>query len=59
MIKFYLRDHDGNRKEMTDEEVRYHMSDYNILEAVQAKLEDPNEEVSFMTVGGFIVVELI
>lgn len=34
------------------------MSEYNIYEATEAKKADPLEEVSYMTVGGFIRVEL-
>lgn len=56
-MKFYFCDHNGNRKEMTDEEVREQMSDYNIWEAKKAKQEDPNEEVSYMADGGYIVLE--
>jgi hypothetical protein len=33
------------------------MSEYNIQEAIAAKQADPQEEVSYMTVGGFIVCD--
>ena len=56
-MKFYFQDMNGNRKELTMEEVRRHMSNFQITEAVEAKQADPQEEVSYMTVGGFIVVE--
>lgn len=56
-MKFYFQDYQGNRKELTEDEVREHMSAYQITEAVEAKQADPLEEVSYMTVGGFIVVE--
>ena len=39
-------------------EVREHLSDLQIEDAKDAKRNDPCEEVSYMTVGGYIVVEL-
>lgn len=57
-MKFYFQDNAGNRRELTDDELREHMSDYNIYEAIKAKQEDPNEEVSYMAVGGFIICEM-
>ena len=56
-MKFYFLTKDGARREMTMDEVREHMSEYQIGEALDAKRSDPNEEVSYMTVGGFIVVD--
>jgi hypothetical protein len=56
-MKFYFQDKQGNRREIDREELREHMSEYNIREAIAAKQADPNEEVSYMTVGGFIIVE--
>ena len=57
-MKFYFDGYDGTRKELTMDELREHMSEYNIKEAIEAKKADPLEEVSYMTVGGFIRVEL-
>lgn len=56
-MKFYFQDPQGNRKELTTDEVRKHMSAYQMQEAIEAKQADPCEEVSYMTVGGFIVVD--
>lgn len=56
-MKFYFQDYKGNRRELSWEELREHMSEYQISEAAEAKQADPLEEVSYMTVGGFIVVE--
>lgn len=57
-MKFYFDKNDGTSQKLTDEELREHMSEYNIYEATEAKKADPLEEVSYMTVGGFIRVEL-
>lgn len=57
-MKFYFQDNNGNRRELTLDELREHMSEYNIYEAMRAKQEDVNEEVSYMTVGGFIICEM-
>ena len=57
-MKFYFDKHDGTSQELTPDELREHMSEYNIKEAIEAKKADPLEEVSYMTVGGFIRVEL-
>lgn len=57
-MKFYFQANDGSRRELTDDELREHMSEYNIYEAIKAKQEDPDEEVSYMTVGGFIICEM-
>lgn len=56
-MKFYFQDRKGNRRELSPGELREHMSEYQISEAIQAKQADPVEEVSYMTVGGFIVVD--
>lgn len=57
-MKFYFDKKDGTTKELTEEEVREHMSHYQIEEAAEAKKADPLECVSYMTVGGSIRVEL-
>lgn len=57
-MKFYFRSKDGKTyRELTDEELREHMSEYQISEALEAKRNDPDEEVSYMTVGGYIVLD--
>lgn len=56
MYKFYFVSKDGaTRRELNGEELREHMSEYQIAEAIGAKRNDPDEEVSYMTVGGYIV----
>lgn len=57
-MRFYLDLKDGTSKELTDAELREHLSAGQIVEAIDAKLADPAEEVSYMTVGGIIRVEL-
>ncbi len=56
-MKFYLYDKNDNAKELSMEEVRKHLSELQIKEAIEAKIEDPGEEVCYMTVGGIIGVE--
>lgn len=57
-MRFYFDGYDGTSKELSMDEVREHMSEYNIKEATEAKKSYPLEQVSYMTVGGFIRVEL-
>lgn len=57
-MKFYYQSRDGKtRRVLTDEEVREHLSEAQIEDALDAKYADPDEEVSYMTRGGFIVLE--
>lgn len=57
-MRFYFQSKDGKTyRELTDEEVREHLSEYQISEALEAKRNDPDEEVSYMTVGGYIVLD--
>lgn len=56
-MKFYFQNRQGERRELTEDEVREHMSEYQMGEAIQAKKTDPCEEVSYMTVGGYIIVD--
>lgn len=56
-MKFYFQDEHGNRRELSPEELLEHMSEYQIREAIEAKCADLLEEVSYMTVGGFIVLD--
>ena len=57
-MQFYFDGADGTSRKITEEEAREHLSNYQIAEAVVAKLEDPHEEVSYKTVGGIIRVEI-
>lgn len=57
-MKFYFDKNDGTTKELNYEEVREHLSHYQVDEAIEAKKADPLECVSYMTVGGSIRVEL-
>ena len=58
-FKFYFQSSDGRTyRELSPEELREHMSEYQIGEALEAKRADPLEEVSYMTVGGFIVLDV-
>lgn len=57
-MKFYFDSKDGKSKKLTEAEAREHLSACQIAEAIAAKRADPAEEVSYMTVGGFIRIEL-
>lgn len=57
-MQFYYHGKDGISKKLTMAEVSEHMSAYQITEAIEAKRADPQEEVSYMTVGGIISVEI-
>lgn len=58
-MKFYFYDRirNGKAREMQMEEVQQHLSQSQIDDAIEAKRADPLEEVSYMTSGGFIVVD--
>ncbi len=57
-MKFYFyKKWDGEGREMKMDEVRKHLSEDQIEDAIFAKETDPLEEVSYMTVGGYIVVD--
>ena len=57
-MRFIFYTKDGKTRELTPEEVLEHMTPYQVSEAIEAKKEDPGEEVSYMTVGGFIILEI-
>ena len=57
-MQFYFAGADGTSRKLTEEEAREHLSNYQMTEAIEAKLADPAEEVSYMTVGGYIIVEI-
>lgn len=58
-MKFYFYDRirNGEAREMSTEEVHQHLTQNQIDDAIEAKKDDPLEEVSYMTVGGYIVVD--
>lgn len=57
-MKFYYQSRDGKTyKALTDAEVREYLSELQIEDALDAKYADPDEEVSYMAPGGFIVLE--
>lgn len=57
-MKFYLQRRNGTRKILTMDEVEEHLSKFQIEDAIAAKQADPNEEVSYMTIDGFVTVEM-
>lgn len=58
-FKFYFQSKDGlTYRELSEDEVREHLSAYQIAEALEAKRNDPDEEVAYMTVGGYIVLDV-
>lgn len=57
-MQFYFNGEDGISKKLTMAEVSEHLSKCQITEAIEAKRADPQEEVSYMTVGGIIRVDI-
>ena len=56
-MKYYFIDRQGNSRKLTAKEVRERLTPDQQLEAIEAKRQDPLEEVSFMTSGGVIMCE--
>lgn len=58
-MKFYFYDRirNGKAREMQMEEVQQHLSQSQIDEGIEAKKADPLKEVSYMTIGGYIVID--
>lgn len=56
-MKFYFYDRNGKSREMQMDEVQQHLSQSQIDEGIEAKKADPLEEVSYMTIGGYIVID--
>lgn len=58
-MKFYFYDRirNGEAREMSMDEVQQHLSTKQIDDAIDAKKADPLEEVSYMTRGGYIVID--
>lgn len=57
-MKFYFDKTNGESKKLTKTEALEHLSNYQLKEGIEAKKADPCEEVSYMTVGGYIRIEL-
>lgn len=57
-MKFYFDKTNGKSKRITKTEALEHLSKCQLIDAIEAKKADPCEQVSYMTVGGFIRVEL-
>ena len=57
-MKYYFIDRQGNSRKLTAKEVRERLTPDQQLEAIEAKRQDPLEDVSFMTSGGVIVCEM-
>ena len=59
-MKFYFYDRirNGRPREMKMDEVQEHLSPAQIDAAIAAKKEAPNDDVSYMTRGGYIVEDI-
>lgn len=57
-MKFYFDKQDGTTKELTYEELNEHMSFYQIEDAIDGKIQRPDMELTYATVGGRIRFEL-
>lgn len=57
-MKFYFQDRQGKRRKLTKAELRQRLTEEQIKEGIEAKRTDPLEEVSYMTNGGYVVVEI-
>ncbi len=55
-MKFYLYSKNGTSRELTMDEVRKHLKETQIQEGINAKYDDPDEEVSYMAKGGRILI---
>ena len=57
-MKFFYVSRDGKtRRALTDAEVREYLSEAQIEDALDAKYSDPEEEVSYMARGGYILLD--
>ena len=56
-MKYYFIDRQGNSRKLTAKEVRERLTPDQQLEAIEAKRQDPMEEVSYMTKLGRVVCE--
>lgn len=57
-MKIYFDKDNGESKKLTKSEALEHLSKFQLEEGIKTKKADPREEVSYMTVGGFIRIEL-
>lgn len=57
-MKFYFDQQDGTTKELTYAELTEHMSYYQIDDAIDTKIQRPDVELTYRTVGGRIRFEL-
>lgn len=55
-MKFVVYEN-GTKREVSLEEAHNYLSEMQIWDAIQAKQDDPLEEVSYMIPGGVIVIE--
>lgn len=55
-MRFYFYSKNGSSQELTIEEVRKHLKEAQIQEGIEAKHDDPDEEVSYMAKGGTILI---
>lgn len=57
-MKFYFVSNDGTeRRELNSKEVRERLTEFQIGEAIAVKCDCPDEEVSYMTAGGYIILD--
>lgn len=55
-MRYWFIDKAGNRRELNYGEVLAHLSPCQVKDGERAKIEDPLEEVTYMTVGGMIEI---
>lgn len=55
-MRYWFIDKAGNRRELTYGELLAHLSPLQIRDGEDAKIADPLEEVTYMTVGGMIEI---
>ncbi len=58
-MKFVFYGRDGEVRDLAMEEVHQRLTDAQIDDAVKSKVADPLEEVSYMTRGGMISLEIV
>lgn len=56
-MKFILIKNNGTTQLLNAKEVKERLKDYQIKEGMEAKQENPFEEVSYMTYDGRIIIE--
>lgn len=57
-MDFYITDRKGNNRRKLGKDVWDYISTEKYMEMVEAKRNDPNEEVSVMVKDGFVVCDL-